>query len=161
MQRFAGKVALVTGAARGQGAEHARQLVAEGAKVALTDVLHAEGQALAAELGEAALFLPHDVADEAAWLRVLAATRAFAGGLDYLVNNAAIARFASIAETDVAMFEAHQRVNELGVFLGMKHAAPLMAERGGGSIVKSHRSEVSAPAAPTSPMWAPSGRCAA
>jgi len=135
MQRFAGKVALITGGARGQGAEHARQLVAEGARVVLTDVLQAEGEALAAELGHAARFVHHDVADEGAWRRVLAETERFAGGLDYLVNNAAVARFASIAATDMAIFELHQRVNELGVFLGMKYSAPLMAARGSGSIV--------------------------
>ncbi len=133
--RFEGKTALITGAARGQGAEHARRLVAEGARVVLTDVLREDGEALAAKLGSPALFLHSDVGEEAAWIEAVAATTAFGGGLDYLVNNAGVARFSAIGETDVAAFQMHQRINELGVFLGMKHAAPLMTKRGGGSIV--------------------------
>lgn len=135
MQRFVGKVALVTGGARGMGAEHARRLVAEGARVTITDILAEEGEVLASELGEAATFIHHDVSDEEGWRRVISATVAASGGLDCLVNNAAIARFEPIAETTAETFELHQRINELGVFLGMKHAAPAMASRGGGSIV--------------------------
>ncbi len=135
MQRFAGKTALVTGGARGQGAEHARRLVLEGARVVITDVLEAEGEALAAGLGAAAVFLRHDVSDDEGWRAVMSAAEQFAGGLDYLVNNAAIARLQTIGDTSAESFELHQRVNQLGVFLGIKHSAPLIAARGGGSIV--------------------------
>ncbi|MEO5640621.1 MAG: glucose 1-dehydrogenase [Sphingomicrobium sp.] len=135
MRDFHGKVALVTGGARGQGAEHARCLAAAGARVVLTDVLEDEGRATAAAIGEAAVFVAHDVASEVSWLHALAETQRFGGGLDFLINNAAIARFSPIGQTDVATFELHQRVNELGVFLGMKYCAPLIAARGGGSIV--------------------------
>jgi len=132
---FSGKVAIVTGGARGQGAEHARRLTAAGARVVLTDLLEAEGSRLAVELGEAALFVRHDVGNEDDWQRVLDAAKEFGGGVDYLVNNAAVAKFSPLVETDRSAFELHQRVNELGVFLGMKHAAPAMTARGGGSIV--------------------------
>ncbi len=135
MGRFAGKVALVTGAARGQGAEHARQLITEGARVVLTDVLAEQGRALAAELGDGAVFVEHDVANDTGWVAAIEAAKALGGGLDYLVNNAAIAKLQAIADTDLASFERHQAVNQTGAFLGIKHAAPLMAARGGGSIV--------------------------
>lgn len=135
MGQFEGKAALVTGGARGQGAQHARRLVAEGARVIVSDVLEAQGEALCAELGEQAIFLLHDVGDEDAWRRAIALARTFADGLDYLVNNAAVAKMRSIEDTDRETFELHQRVNELGVFLGMKYAVPEIAARGGGSIV--------------------------
>jgi len=132
---FTGKVAIITGGARGQGAEHGRRLTSAGARVVLTDVLEDEGTAMACELGESALFVRHDVGDEDSWSQVIDATCRFAGGIDYLVNNAAVAKFGPLIETGRTEFELHQRVNELGVFLGMKHVAPYMIERGGGSIV--------------------------
>jgi 3alpha(or 20beta)-hydroxysteroid dehydrogenase len=135
MGQFDGRVALVTGGARGQGAEHARRLAAAGAKVVVADVLAEEGSALASQLGDQALFVPLDVSSESEWSEAVRATVAFGGGLDFLVNNAAIAAFQSIAETTLESFSRHQKVNELGVFLGMRHAARLMRERGGGSIV--------------------------
>jgi 3alpha(or 20beta)-hydroxysteroid dehydrogenase len=135
MGQFDGRVALVTGGARGQGAEHARRLAAAGAKVVVADVLAEEGSALASQLGDQALFVPLDVSSESEWSEAVRATVAFGGGLDFLVNNAATAAFQSIAETTLESFSRHQNVNELGVFLGMRHAARLMRERGGGSIV--------------------------
>ena len=136
MMRFAGKVALVTGGARGMGAEHVRRLTSEGAQVTVTDVLDAQGEELVAELAGASVqFVHHDVGDEEDWRRVMSLIAASSGGLDYLINNAAIARFESIGETTAESFSRHQRVNELSVFLGMKHAVPLMTARGGGSIV--------------------------
>lgn len=135
MGRFEGKTALITGGARGQGAQEARRLRAEGAVVVITDVLDGEGSALAAELGKAVLFLHHDVSSEADWRDVAEAATSFAGGVDYLVNNAGVIKLQSIADTSQDAFELHQRINELGVFLGMKHIAPLIAQRGGGAIV--------------------------
>jgi 3alpha(or 20beta)-hydroxysteroid dehydrogenase len=117
------------------GAEHARVLIAQGAQVTITDVLEVEGEALAAELGASAQFIQHDVADDEGWRRVMSSIAASRGGLDFLVNNAGIARFESLPETTVESFSRHQRINEMAVFLGMKHAVAPMTARGGGSIV--------------------------
>jgi 3alpha(or 20beta)-hydroxysteroid dehydrogenase len=133
--RFEGKTALVTGGARGQGAEDARRLVEEGARVVVTDVLDDEGENLARALGYGALFVHHDVADEDGWRRVVERVVDFGGGLDCLVNNAGIIQLGGVADTTREVFERHQRINELGVFLGMKVAAPLMVKAGGGAIV--------------------------
>ena len=135
MARLDGKVALITGAARGMGAAEARLFVAEGAKVVLTDVLEQEGRALATELGAGARFLRHDVADLAEWRAAVRAAVENFGGLDVLVNNAGIYQPASLDETSLDLFERMWRVNQLGVFLGMQAAAPAMRARGGGSIV--------------------------
>ena len=90
MNRLANKTAIITGAARGMGAATARLFVAEGARVVLADVLDAEGEALARELGAVALFRHHDVADEDSWQRLLGETLARFGGVDILVNNAGV-----------------------------------------------------------------------
>lgn len=130
-----GKVALVTGGARGIGAAIVRRLHAEGARVAITDVLDAPGQALAAELGERAAYFHHDVGDEAAWMETLAAVTGRFGGLHVLVNNAGIFLPGAIAETPVHDVERQFRVNQLGVFLGLKHGQVPLRAAGGGSIV--------------------------
>jgi 3alpha(or 20beta)-hydroxysteroid dehydrogenase len=135
VDRFEGKTVLITGAARGQGAEEARRLVQEGARVVITDVLEDEGEALAHSLKGNAIFIHHDVGDEDAWHRVVEKTKEFSGGLDGLVNNAGIVQLNAIADTTRESFERHQRINELGVFLGMKMIAPLMERTGGSSIV--------------------------
>jgi 3alpha(or 20beta)-hydroxysteroid dehydrogenase len=135
MGRVAGKVALITGAARGQGAAHARLLAAEGAQVVITDIKDGEGRALAEEIGGAAFYMSHDVASELAWQAVMAAIRERCGRLDVLVNNAGIAVMASLAETDTALFERTVRINQLGVFLGIKYGAEVMKAGGGGSII--------------------------
>ena len=135
MARFDGKVVLVSGAARGQGAIEARMLVAEGAQVVLGDVLGAEGERLAAKLGPTnARFLRQDVAVEEDWARLVSAAEAM-GGLHGLVNNAGIYVPRTLMETDAELFERHTRVNQLGCFLGMKAAVPAMERSGGGSIV--------------------------
>jgi 3alpha(or 20beta)-hydroxysteroid dehydrogenase len=134
MQRFAGKVILITGAARGQGAAEARLLVAQGAKVVLGDIRNAEGEQLAAELGDAACFVYHDVSSEIDWKSAVAAAEAM-GGLHGLVNNAALFVPMPIMETDTALFERHMQVNQLGCFLGMRAVAEPMRRMGGGSIV--------------------------
>jgi 3alpha(or 20beta)-hydroxysteroid dehydrogenase len=136
MRRFDGKVVLISGGARGQGAAEARLLVAEGGKVVLGDLLEAEGQALAAELGpSSALFLRQDVTEEADWARAVAAAVETFGGLHGLVNNAGIYVPKTLMETDAALFERHMRVNQLGCFLGMKAVVPAMERAGGGAIV--------------------------
>ena len=134
MARFDGKVVLISGGARGQGAVEARMLVAEGARVVLGDVLEAEGERLAAELGPNARFFRQEVTIEDDWARLVSAAEAM-GGLHGLVNNAGIYVPRPLMETDAELFERHTRVNQLGCFLGMKAAAPAMERSGGGSIV--------------------------
>ena len=135
MGRVAGKVALITGAARGQGAAHARRLAEEGARVVITDIRDEEGQALADSLGPGAAYLSHDVGSDESWRSVMAAIRAKHGRLDVLVNNAGIAIHAGLGDTDTALFERTVRVNQLGTFLGIKYGAELMKAGGGGSII--------------------------
>jgi len=134
MSRLQNKIILITGAARGQGAAEARLFVREGAKVVITDILDAEGKALATELGDKAIYLHHDVTNEKEWQAAIAAAEKM-GGLHGLINNAGIYQPRGLLETDTELFERHMRVNQLGPFLGMKLAVPLMEKSGGGSIV--------------------------
>jgi 3alpha(or 20beta)-hydroxysteroid dehydrogenase len=133
--RLEGKVALVTGAARGQGEAEARRFVAEGARVVVTDVLDDEGRSLAASLGDRADYQPLDVTDPAAWDSAVAACLARFGRLDVLINNAGIG---VVAPLDAISLDAHRRVVDVnlhGVFLGMRAVKSAMARSGGGSIV--------------------------
>ena len=132
--RLEGKVAIITGAAQGQGAHEARAFVAEGAKVMLTDVRD-EVTDLARELGNSARAMKHDVADEDQWNAVVVETIAAFGKVDVLVNNAGIFAPNPITETSKESFLAHVNVNQLGVFLGMKAVTEPMKANGGGSIV--------------------------
>jgi NAD(P)-dependent dehydrogenase (short-subunit alcohol dehydrogenase family) len=137
-ERVKGKVAVVTGAASGIGEASARALAAEGAAVAVTDVDVAGGERVAGEIaaaGGTATFLRHDVADEDAWRRVVAETRARFGGLHVLVNNAGIGGAQRLTEMDLDAWRRMMAVNLDGVFLGMKHAIPVMVASGSGSIV--------------------------
>jgi 3alpha(or 20beta)-hydroxysteroid dehydrogenase len=134
MNRLAGKIILISGGARGQGAAEARLFVAEGAKVVIGDVLEAQGEQLASELGEAAVFVRQDVTQEDDWERAVNAAIGL-GGLHGLVNNAGIYQPKTLMETETALFERHMRVNQLGCFLGMKAVVPPMERSGGGSIV--------------------------
>jgi len=132
--RLAGKVALITGGARGQGAEEGRLFVAEGATVVLTDVLEEVGGQAAAEMG--AEFLTHDVGDEAQWEAVVADVIAHHGRLDVLVNNAGIFEPKQLTKTSLDDWNRTIRINQLGVFLGLKVAGAAMIDAGnGGSIV--------------------------
>lgn len=135
MARLNGKVAIVTGAARGMGAATARLFVQEGARVMLTDVLATEGAALAAELGDAARFHVHDVSDEAAWQSVLEATLAAWGQVDVLVNNAGVLLFKTLQDMSRAEFDRVLAINLAGSFLGVKLVGAHMLARGQGSIV--------------------------
>ena len=137
MAQLTGKIALVTGGASGIGAACAKRLAAEGATVVLTDVQDHKGEALAAEIGGASRYLHHDVTSEDAWIEVIAAVKRDFGRLDIVVNNAGIAiTAASITQMSLADFRRQQAVNVDGVFLGCKHALPLMREAGnGGSII--------------------------
>jgi len=133
--RLDNKVAIITGAARGQGAAEARLFAAEGAKVVLGDVLDEDGELVAKSIGASAEYQHHDVTDEAAWTALVAHTRETFGGVDILVNNAGILHNAPILDTTLDDYMRVVRVNQVGVFLGMKAVAPTMGERGGGSIV--------------------------
>jgi 3alpha(or 20beta)-hydroxysteroid dehydrogenase len=135
MGRFDGKVVIVTGAARGQGEAEARLFAGEGAKVVLADVLDAEGQAVASDIGPNALYVHLDVSSESEWQSAIEATKAFGGRLDALVNNAAIIWPSAIEDTSLEAYMTVINVNQVGCFLGMKAAMPLMKDSGGGSIV--------------------------
>ncbi|NNH74275.1 glucose 1-dehydrogenase [Nocardia uniformis] len=130
-----GKVALITGAARGQGAAEARLFVARGARVIITDVLDTEGKELAESLGDAARFVRHDVTDTDSWdMAVSEAVSAF-GTLNVLVNNAAIYTMKPLLETTTEELKRILEVNLVGAFNGIKAVVPAMTEAGGGSIV--------------------------
>jgi 3alpha(or 20beta)-hydroxysteroid dehydrogenase len=128
-----GKVALVTGAARGLGAAQVRALAAGGARVAAADV--ASTAELAAGLGDQGLALELDVTDEAAWQAAVAATEEAFGPISVLVNNAGIVYGGPIETLSEADYRKVIDVNQVGVFLGMKTVLPSMRRAGGGSIV--------------------------
>lgn len=135
MGRLDGKIAIITGAARGQGAEEARLFVAEGATVVLTDVLDEDGERTAAGL-ERAEYLHLDVRSESEWQQVVDGTVARHGRVDILVNNAAIDLDRRFEATSVEEFERVVAINQTGVFLGMRTVANAMITAGhGGSII--------------------------
>ena len=135
MARLEGKVAIITGAARGMGAAHARRFVAEGAKVVLTDLNVEEGTALANELGENALFVEQNVTSADEWANVVAQAEKAFGPVNVLINNAGI----SVSKSFLQMTEEEYRrivdINQVSVFLGLKTVVPSMQKAGGGSIV--------------------------
>lgn len=135
MSNLNGKVALITGAARGQGAAEARLFAQRGAKVMLCDILDSEGQAVAAEIGANAAYLRLDVTSEASWQAAVKATVAKFGKLNVLVNNAGIVKVTALADCPLEEYMQVIQVNQIGVFLGMKTVAPAMKQAGGGSIV--------------------------
>jgi 3alpha(or 20beta)-hydroxysteroid dehydrogenase len=136
MGRLDGKVALITGGARGMGKSHVRHFVAEGARVVFGDVLDDRGEYVAAGLGaKSCRYVHHDVTSEADWAAAAAtATEAF-GRLDVLVNNAGVLKFASIADMSADDFRRILEVNAVGCWLGMKAVIEPMKAAGGGSIV--------------------------
>jgi len=135
MGRLDGKVALITGGARGQGASEARRFVEEGAKVVITDILDAEGKETAASLGNNAIYCSHDVRLEESWTEVIAAAKSAFGKVDVLINNAGILHMSPLLETTLEDYMRVIEVNQVSCFLGMKAAAPVIQAAGGGSIV--------------------------
>lgn len=133
--RLAGKVAIITGAARGQGEAEARRFVAEGAMVLLTDVLDEQGEAVATELGANAAYRHLDVTSEEDWAAAVADAEERFGPVTVLVNNAGILDFAPIHKQDVARFRQVIDVNLVGTLIGIKSVAPSMRRAGGGSII--------------------------
>jgi 3alpha(or 20beta)-hydroxysteroid dehydrogenase len=136
MGRLDGKVALITGGARGMGKSHVRHLVAEGARVVFGDVLDEQGAYVAAKLGEdRCRYIHHDVTSEADWDAAVGLAMSAFGAVDVLVNNAGILVFASIADMPLADFRRVLEVNAVGCWLGMKAVIGPMTKAGGGSIV--------------------------
>lgn len=135
MGRLDGKVALISGASRGQGAAEARLFVAEGARVMLGDVLDDDGEMVAHGLGERAAYRHHDVTSEDDWRTIVDATRSQFGGVDVLVNNAGVFAVAGMTVTSLDEYMRIVTINQVGTFLGMKAVAETMIGQGSGSIV--------------------------
>jgi 3alpha(or 20beta)-hydroxysteroid dehydrogenase len=136
MGRLDGKVALITGGARGMGKSHVRHFVAEGAKVVFGDVLDEQGQAVADKLGpEVCRYLHHNVTSEADWAAAVALALDTFGRLDICVNNAGVLAFGAIDEMPLTEFRRIMEINAVGCWLGMKSVIEPMKTAGGGSIV--------------------------
>ena len=139
MDRLKGKVALISGGARGQGAAEARLFTAEGAKVVLGDVLDKEAAAVAEQINKSApktaVALRLDVTRAADWRNAVETCEREFGGLDILVNNAGIVSMKGVDETSEEEWDAVVGINQKGVWLGMKTAIPAMRKRGSGSII--------------------------
>jgi cyclopentanol dehydrogenase len=137
-QRLAGKVALISGAARSQGEAEARLFVKEGAAVVVSDLLVEQGEKVAANLraqGGQATFVKLDVTSETDWRQAVDAAVRTYGKLDILVNNAGIFPIEGVEATSMELWNRVIAINQTGVWLGMKYAAPAMRQAGGGSIV--------------------------
>jgi 3alpha(or 20beta)-hydroxysteroid dehydrogenase len=133
--RLAGKVALISGGARGMGASHAREMVAHGAKVVCGDILDADGDQVVGELGDAARYVHLDVTRPEEWEAAVATTISEFGGLDVLVNNAGILNIGTIEDYELAEWRRILDVNLTGVFLGIRAVTPTMKAAGRGSII--------------------------
>lgn len=132
--KLAGKVALITGGASGLGAEDARVLAREGARVVITDMQEDLGRKVAAEIPDC-VFLRHDVRDEARWHEIVAETLRLFGRLDTLVNNAGLVRFGTVEDLSWEDYKLQTDVMAGGTFLGCKAALPHMSRDGSGSII--------------------------
>jgi len=135
MGRLDGKVALISGGARGMGASHARTIIAEGGKVIIADVLDAEGEALAADIGSGAVYTHLDVTSYSDWTSAVQLATDTFGNLNVLVNNAGIVNFGSLEDYAVADWEKIIAVNLTGQFLGIKAATPALLASAPSSII--------------------------
>jgi 3alpha(or 20beta)-hydroxysteroid dehydrogenase len=135
MGRLDNKVAIVTGAAQGMGAAHAKRFIEEGAKVVLTDLNEEKGNAFAAELGENAIFVKHNVANEEDWATVIQKAEEAFGPVNILVNNAGISVNKSLMDFTLEEYRRIVDINQVSVFLGMKAVVPSMKKASNGSIV--------------------------
>jgi 3alpha(or 20beta)-hydroxysteroid dehydrogenase len=134
--RLDGKVAFISGGARGQGAAEARRFVAEGAKVVIGDVLVTEGESVAAELADNGAFVKLDVTSEQSWQEAITSTVDAFGALHIVVNNAGVlGGFTPLLHTTLEDFMRPLHINLVGTFLGMRTAVPAMRGSGGGAIV--------------------------
>src|SRR5216683_8236451 len=135
MRRFNNRTVIITGGARGMGASHARGFVAEGANVVIADILEQEGQTLADELGDRAIFSRLDVTNDRDWAATVAAAEDAFGPVSVLINNAGIVRFGLLEETEPAVWHQVIDVNLTGLYLGIRAVASSMRKAGGGAIV--------------------------
>jgi len=133
--RVQGKVAIISGGARGLGGATTRLLAAEGATVVIADVLDADGQQLAREIGRPALYCYHDVTDEGSWQRVVAQAQQQFGRIDILINAAGVVFFGTVVDTPKAEFERVLAINLVGAFLGIKTVGPTMMAQRKGAII--------------------------
>ncbi|MDY6996577.1 MAG: glucose 1-dehydrogenase [Actinomycetota bacterium] len=133
--RLAGKVALVSGAARGMGASHAREMVAHGARVVCADILDPEGELVAKELRDAARYVHLDVTSPEDWTRAVEVAVAEFGGVDVLVNNAGILNIGTVEDYPLSEWQRILDINLTGVFLGIRAVTPAMKAAGRGSII--------------------------
>jgi NAD(P)-dependent dehydrogenase (short-subunit alcohol dehydrogenase family) len=157
MARLAGKVALISGGARGQGAVEARLFVREGAKVVFGDILDDDGKHVEEEIrlqGDKAIYVHLDVTQAQDWQRAVQTAESRYGRLDILVNNAGITIHGTIEETSEADWDRIMAINLKGVFLGTKYAIPAMRRAGGGSIINISSGAGIAPAPGTSAAYA-------
>lgn len=134
MGRVEGKVAIITGGASGLGAEDARTLAREGARVVITDVQDELGAQVAASI-PGALYFHHDVRDEARWAEIVGETIKAFGRIDILVNNAGLVRFGSVEDQSYADYKLQVDIMLDGAFLGCKAVIPHMSKDGSGSII--------------------------
>ena len=134
-ERLAGKVALVSGGARGMGASHVRTMVAEGAEVVFGDILDDEGKAVAAELGDAVRYVQLDVTQPEQWEAAVTTAITEFGGVDVLVNNAGILNVGTFEDYEISEWQKILDVNLTGVFLGIRAVVKPMKEAGRGSII--------------------------
>jgi 3(or 17)beta-hydroxysteroid dehydrogenase len=132
--RLKGKIAVITGAASGVGKADALLFAAEGARVVLTDLNEEAGRAVAAQIGDAARFVRHDIASEAGWNDVFGAAQQHFGTPDVLVNNAAILLLGNIEEASLEQWQRVMRVNAEGYFLGCQAAVRAMKDKGGAIV---------------------------
>lgn len=135
MNRVQGKIAIVTGGAAGVGRESVLLLAREGAQVVITDIDEDGGHALAREIGDAALFVRHDIASEHDWKTVMKATQETFGLVHVLVNNAGVCIMSSIEDTTLELWQNLHRINADGTFLGCKYGIADMKKSGNGSII--------------------------
>ena len=135
MGKLEGRVAIITGAARGQGDATARLFAAEGARVVVADMLAEQGEAVARDIGDNAMFARLDVSDEDGWSTLVEDVQKRWGTIDILVNNAGIVHPATITDLKKADYERVLQINLIGSWLGMKSVAPVMAAKGRGAIV--------------------------
>ena len=135
MSRLQNKVIIITGAAQGMGAAHARLCIEAGAKVVLTDIQVEKGQALATKLGDSALFIKQDVTSEEDWAQVIKQTEAKFGQINVLVNNAGITMSKSILDMSLDEYLNIVNINQVSTFLGMKAVLPSMQKSKQGSII--------------------------
>ncbi|MGB3355303.1 MAG: glucose 1-dehydrogenase [Mycobacterium sp.] len=133
--RLAGKVALISGGARGMGASHAHEMVAHGAKVVCGDILDTEGESVVEELGENARYVHLDVTRSEDWEAAVAVAVGEFGGLDVLVNNAGILNIGTVEDYELSEWHRILDINLTGVFLGIRAVTPTMKNAGHGSII--------------------------